>query len=55
MPAFDWFYVIYGLAFILAILGISVLVLWQAWNDPEVETIAEARGDYRVWGEGNNG
>ena len=54
MPAFDWFYLIYGFGFLAVLLGLIVLVLWKAWFDAELEEIAEARGDYSPWGEGNN-
>ena len=54
MPAFDLFALITGILFILA-LGVTVgWVLFSVLTDPDLERIAEQRGDYRVWGEGNN-
>lgn len=50
MVYFDWFYWIAGFGFIATILIVTVSVVCWCWTDPDLERIAEARGDYQVGG-----
>lgn len=47
---FNIFYIVAGSFFAGLFFAVGVAVLWQAVRDPELERIAEARGDYRVGG-----
>ena len=47
---FNVFYIVAGSFFAGLFFAVGVAVFWQAVRDPELERIAEARGDYRVGG-----